>query len=256
MLQKIIIFEIILIVIRAEELCRLIHHELETMDHVTKEVKSGRDIKIFLKYRNASVDEPYAIEFSCLKPAEKFYDLLPFLNVSDLESAENLAIKKCELPELYSMLEAKLPNVLCLRLINTRLAQKFFDEKTKIEEINVNHRSFIEIKYFSFNRMPKLKSIFLSRFSSNITNGKLIQRTNSLVLKKDEFADNPHLTHVKIQYCYIQKLPSTLFGNSTDVQHIDFNNNDISHVPNNFFKKLIKLLSINLEHNNIAHINF
>ena len=174
--------------------------------------------------------------------ASSFYNLLPFLNVSNFESVKELRVENCKLPELYSMLQVKFTNLRFLELRRTSLTKKFFNNETKLEEISLRHAK-IEMENLSFFRMPELKKIFLSWSGS------------SLVLKKDALAYMPQLKIVAIQRCNINLLPETLFTNSTNVQHIDFWYNDITHVPNTLFTNLTKLQTINLNHNKIASID-
>ena len=244
MLLKIIIFQILLIVVCAEDKCHKIPHESQDSVKVHQNLKCDHDINVELEYRNISVDKPYSISFKCENRSSSFHDLLPFFNVSDLEAVERLDIAKCQLPQQYSMLESKFPKVVRLNLVNIRLTRHFFHKRTRIEEIEVSNVIVMNMDNLPLLKMPKLRKIDLHWCGSPI-----------LVLKKDALADIPHLTHVTIMYSKIKMLPDTLFRNSTNIQHIDFSYNAIEHVPNTLFTNLTKLQTIDFSNNIIASID-
>ena len=254
MFLKILFCQIFLRVVCAEEKCRV--HLLELWDdgQAQKKVRCDHDVDVYFDYLKISDDKPFRIHIYCENLDSSFYNLMPLLNVSDLESVEELSVLKCGLPELYSLLQIKLPRVFKLKLLDVRLTQKFFDKETKIEEIEVDYGGVIEIKYFSFIRMPKLRKLYVSSAATYRVNGKTI-RMHGVVLKEDELADNPRLTHVIIPRSNIEHLPKTLFGSSTKVQEINFNHNKIKHVSKNLFKKLTKLRVINFRWNQISSID-
>ena len=147
---------------------------------------------------------------------------------------EKLNVTNCGLPQLYSMLQMKFSKVFHLNLVNTNFTKKFFDKETKIEEIVVDYVIDMEMEDLPFQKIPRLRKIDLSWSGSS-----------SFVLKKDALADIPHSTHLTIRSSNIEMLPDTLFKNSTNVQHVDFNHNGIKHVPSAIFKNLNKLQTIN-----------
>ena len=244
MLLKLIIFQIFLIVVCAEDKCHKIPHESQDSVKVHQKLKCVPDINVELDYCNPSVDDTYSISFECENRASSFHDLLLFFNVSDLEAVKELRVINCALPEQYSMLEVKLQKMVRLNLEETSLSKTFFDEETEIEEIRIYHGNVMNMENFPFFKMPKLKKIdFLSSGSP------------ALVLKEDALADIPHLTHVTMKSCNIQMLPDTLFRNSSNVQHIDFNSNAIENVPNTLFTNLTNLQTLKFKNNNIASID-
>ena len=231
MLLNIIIFQIFLIVVCPSKKCYLFH--------VVKDVKCDHDIEIFLRYRQMSDDKPYSTNVICSNPSSNFYNLIPYLNVSNLVSVETLNLRICKFQKLYSTLGEMLPKVFHLNLKHTRLSNESFDKKTVKEEI--------EVKYdedFPFLRMPKLKKIDLIQSSVSI-----------LVLKNDALSGNPYLTYVRIRSCWVHMLPDTLFGNSTNIQHIDFSYNKIRNVSNSLFTNLTKLQIISFRSNMIESID-
>ena len=244
MLLKTLIFQIFLVVVCAEEKCRLVSNLYDYLDFTRKQFQCDQKREVNLDYHETIDDEPYSISFRCGYPASSMYDLLPFFNVSDLEPVEELIVSYCQLPKLYSTLEEKFPNVFRLILEHTRSLENFFDKETNIEEIKVNGENVMKMENFPFLKMPKLRKIDLHWCGSPI-----------LVLKNDEFADIPHLTHVTIWSCRVGILPDTLFRNSTNIQHIDFSYNAIKHVPNTLFTNLSKLQTIGLSNNQITSID-
>ena len=228
----------------AKEICHLVDQKLQNSGKIHKKMKCALDIIVDLEYR---VDKPDQIHFYCYKPASNFYNLLPLINEifrQNLELVNSLLVTNCELPEHYSMLEVKFPNVFRLILMNIRLTKKFFDMESKIEEIEVDYVNDMEMENFPFFKMPKLRKIDFR-----------LSGLHPLVLKKDALIDNRHLTDVRIRSSNIKMLPDNLFRYSTNVQHIDFYNNEIKHVPNTLFTNLTSLQTIKFRSNMIESID-
>ena len=235
------------IVVCAEEKCHLVHHETQDyFEEAQKMITCDVDIHFNLEYHQKPYNEPYKMDVVCDDPASRFYNLLPFLNVSNFESVEELWVTNCELPELYSMLQENFPKLRCLDLVEISLPKKFFNIETKLEEISVSEVKEIEIENLSLFRMPELKKIALTGIENNLF---------PLVLKKDALADMPHLTHVLVYRCSIKMLPETLFTNSTNIRQIDFFNNDITHIPNTLFTNFTELQTIDIRGNKITSID-
>ena len=115
LLQK-LIFQIFFVVVCAEEKCRRVSNVHDFLDITRKQFQCDQKRDVNLYYHETIDDEPYSISFSCGNPVSSMYDLLPFFNVSDLEPVKQLIVSYCQLPELYSTLKEKFPNVVRLYL--------------------------------------------------------------------------------------------------------------------------------------------
>ena len=255
--MKIIIFQIFLIVVGAEEKCIFVNDGfwLDTTMY-WKIIKCDDNIYVTSYHDNKFSVKPVLIFFECPNSASNLHNFLQFSNVSNFESVTRIVVHNCELPELFSMLEVQFPKLVTFSIQNTQWTKKFFDKATKLKKILVNVMNSFDIETLPFSRMLYLEYILLNGSGSVSTTIKdRLKSTYRKALKKDALADNSHLINVAMKSCNIETLPGSLFGNSSNVEYIDFSKNEITHVPNTLFTKLTKLQAINFAGNQIASID-
>lgn len=237
---RFVVFETVAGICPETKYCQCTYNELkESYDYYCKTSSSAIHLNVNLKNLMLSMN--------CKSNADKeLYNLLPNLTKSFNQTFSWMRIQKfCVVPDHFTTITdlLPLPSKLSMAAINLRfLNHDFFNKPSTIVELNLSGNRLEHLNDSTFWNLTLLQKIDLSKnrfatlpavlFKGNFRLLHFILTNQNVTFElKDKFFSNLNsLQTISLINVGIQSLPNNIFENSTNINEINLNGNNITQI--------------------------